>query len=161
MPSPRVIDNRTARRLFLQRQGLGFPPHRKLSDEGLLQLIEHLGFVQVDSIQTVERAHHMILFARNQTYRKTQLARLHERDGLLFENWTHDAAIIPSRFFPYWKRRFLREEARLRARWRNWHGEGFESALDPVLQQFAATRRVLGTDRRGDVAGKSVAGTVN
>src|SRR3546814_5488772 len=103
MPSPRVIDNRTARRLFLQRQGLGFPPHRKLSDEGLLQLIEHLGFVQIDSIQTVERAHHMILFARNQTYRKTQLARLHERDGLLFENWTHDAAIIPSRFFPYWR----------------------------------------------------------
>src|SRR3546814_1148371 len=85
----------------------------------------------------------MILFARNQTYRKTQLARLHERDGLLFENWTHDAAIIPSRFFPYWKRRFVREEARLRARWRNWHGEGFESELDTVLQHVAANGRVL------------------
>ncbi|MGD1875942.1 MAG: hypothetical protein ACFB13_00400 [Kiloniellaceae bacterium] len=69
MNSPRVIDNRTARRLFLQRQGLSFPPHRKLTAAGLLALIEHLGFVQLDSIQTVERAHHMILFARNQTYR--------------------------------------------------------------------------------------------
>src|SRR3546814_13883504 len=127
MPSPRVIDNRTARRLFLQRQGLGFPPHRKLSDEGLLQLIEHHGFVQVDLIQTVERAHHMILFARNQTYRKTQLARLHERDGQLFENWSHDAAIIHSRLFPYWNRRFLREEAPLTARWRKWQGEGDDS----------------------------------
>src|SRR3546814_18004475 len=96
---------------------------RKLSGKGLLQLLEHPGFFQVDSIQTVERAPHMILFARNQTYRKTQLARLHERDGLLFENWTHDAAIPPSRFFPYWKQRFLREEARLRPRWRNWHGQ--------------------------------------
>src|SRR3546814_11428565 len=84
----------------------------------------------------------MILFARNQTYRKKQLARLHERDGLLFENWTHDASIIPSRFFPYWKRRFLREEARLRARWRNWHGEGFESELDTVLRHVAETGRV-------------------
>lgn len=143
MSSPRVIDNRTARRLFLQRQGLSFPPHRKLTDASLLALIEHLGFVQVDSIQTVERAHHMILFARNQTYRHKQLARLHERDGLLFENWTHDASIIPSRFFPYWQRRFAREEARLRARWCNWHGDGFESELDTVLRHVAENGRVL------------------
>src|SRR5690606_23742373 len=92
MAAARIIDNRTARRLLLQRQGLSFPPHRKLSDSDLLALIEHLGFVQVDSIQTVERAHHMILFARNQTYRHQQLKRLHERDGLLFESWTHDAS---------------------------------------------------------------------
>ncbi|HEY9550278.1 MAG TPA: crosslink repair DNA glycosylase YcaQ family protein, partial [Kiloniellaceae bacterium] len=91
-----------------------------------------------------------ILFARNQTYRKTQLARLHERDGLLFENWTHDAAIIPSRFFPYWKRRFVREEARLRERWRAWHGEGFESELDTVLQHVAANGRVLARDLGND-----------
>src|SRR3546814_1736967 len=122
------------------------------SSDLLLALIEHLGFVQVDSIQTVERAHHMILFARNQTYRKKQLARLHERDGLLFENWTHDASIIPSRFFPYWKRRFVREEARLRARWRNWHGEGFESELDTVLRHVAETARVLARDLGNDDA---------
>jgi len=152
MSAPRVIDNRTARRLFLQRQGLSFPPQKKLSDEALLALIEHLGFVQVDSIQTVERAHHMILFARNQTYRHRQLARLHERDGLLFENWTHDASIIPSRFYPYWKRRFVREEARLRARWRAWHGEGFESELDSVLQHVAATGRVLARELGNDDA---------
>lgn len=150
MTAVRVIDNRTARRLFLQRQGLSFPPQKKLSDEGLLALIEHLGFVQVDSIQTVERAHHMILFARNQTYRKKQLARLHERDGLLFENWTHDASIIPSRFFPYWRRRFLREEARLRERWRNWHGESFEAELDGVLQHVAANGRVLARELGND-----------
>ena len=152
MPAPRIIDNRTARRLFLQRQGLSFPPQKKLSDQALLELIEHLGFVQVDSIQTVERAHHMILFARNQTYRHKQLARLHERDGLVFENWTHDAAIIPSRFYPYWKRRFAREEARLRARWRGWHGEGFESELDTVLRHVAENGRVLARELGNDDA---------
>lgn len=150
MAAARIIDNRTARRLLLQRQGLSFPPHRKLSDSDLLALIEHLGFVQVDSIQTVERAHHMILFARNQTYRHQQLKRLHERDGLLFESWTHDASIIPSRFFPYWKRRFAREEARLRARWRNWHGEGFESELDTVLRHIAEKGRVLARELGND-----------
>src|SRR3546814_16602286 len=124
MTATRVIDNRTARRLFLQRQGLSFPPHRKLSDQDLLALIEHLGFVQVDSIQTVERAHHMILFARNQTYRQKHLARLPERAGLLFETWTHDASTLPSRFFPYWKRAFLRESRPLRPRSRYRHGPG-------------------------------------
>src|SRR5512138_218961 len=152
MASTRVIDNRTARRLLLQRQGLSFPPHRKLTDPDLLALIEHLGFVQVDSIQTVERAHHMILFARNQTYRHRQLKRLHERDGLLFENWTHDASMIPSRFYPYWKRRFRREEARLRERWRNWHGDSFESELDTVLRHVAENGRVLARELGNDDA---------
>src|SRR3546814_6515041 len=63
-----------------------------------------------------------------------------------------DLSIIPSRFFPYWKRRFLREEARLRARWRNWHGEGFESELDTVLRHVAETGRVLARDLGNDDA---------
>lgn len=150
MTSGRLIDNRTARRLFLERQGLAFPPHRKLDDAGLLALIEHLGFVQLDSIQTVERAHHMILFARNQTYRHKQLARLHEREAALFENWTHDAAIIPSRFFPYWQRRFAREEARLRERFRKWRGGDFETELESVLQHVAANGRVLARELGND-----------
>ncbi len=150
MTSPRLINNRTARRLFLARQGLAFPPHRKLTDPDLLTLIEHLGFVQVDSIQTVERAHHMILFARNQTYRHKQLSRLIEKDAALFENWTHDASIIPSCFFPFWKLRFAREEARLRERWRKWRGGSFESELDRVLQLVSDNGRVLARELGND-----------
>jgi uncharacterized protein YcaQ len=152
MTSPRVIDNRTARRLFLQRQGLAFPPHRKLTDPDLLALIEHLGFVQVDSIQTVERAHHMILFARNQTYRHKQLSRLIEKDAALFEHWTHDASIIPSRFYPYWKRRFAQEDERLRERWRKWRGGDFESELDNILQHVRDNGRVLARELGNDDA---------
>ncbi len=152
MSQPRVIDNRSARRLFLARQGLAFPPHRKLTDAGLLDLIEHLGYVQLDSIQTVERAHHMILFARNQTYRHKQLTRLHERDATLFENWTHDAAIIPTRFFPHWKLRFAREEARLRERYRNWRSGDFESELESVLRHVTDNGRVLARELGNDDA---------
>ena len=130
------VSNKAARRLFLQRQGLSFPPHRKLSLQGLHGLIVHLGFVQLDSINTVERAHHLILFARNQTYRHKQLRRLHERERLLFENWTHDAAIIPSAFYPYWQHRFERERARLRERWQKWRRDDFVAQLDEVLAQI-------------------------
>ncbi|GAB4392059.1 MAG: winged helix-turn-helix domain-containing protein [Kiloniellaceae bacterium] len=136
--------------MFLERQGLSFPPHRKLDDAGLLSLIEHLGFVQVDSIQTVERAHHMILFARNQTYRHKQLSRLIERDAALFENWTHDASIIPSAFFPQWKLRFAREEQRLRERWRKWRGEAYEAELETILQHVADNGRVMARELGND-----------
>lgn len=124
-----LIENSLARRIFLERQGLCRPPNRQLGRDGLQALVEDLGFVQVDSIQTVERAHQLILFSRNQTYARAHLTDLLERKGALFENWTHDASIIPSAFFPYWKHRFVRREARIRANWTRWRGEDYDSAV--------------------------------
>ena len=83
----------------------------------MLALIGRLGFVQIDSIQYVERAHHMILFARNQTYRKRDLVKLLETDRALFENFTHDASVIPVAFFPWWRRAMADGAERLGQRW--------------------------------------------
>ncbi|KAA3519834.1 winged helix-turn-helix domain-containing protein [Agrobacterium vitis] len=130
------IDNRTARRIFLERQGLSRPPGRALSRQGLLALITDLGFVQVDSIGTVERAHHQILFSRHQTYRREDLTALLEQDRLLFEHWTHDASILPSAFFPYWKHRFRREESLILERWRTWREPGFEAAFEETYRRI-------------------------
>lgn len=130
------IENTQARRIFLDRQGLGLRPTAKLGKAGLLSLIEQIGFVQVDSIRTVERAHHMILFARNQTYRREDLTLLLEKDGALFEHWTHDASIIPANFFPYWKHKFAREQPVLMERWRKWRRGGFEDAFETVLSRI-------------------------
>jgi len=153
--SPFHISNDQARRLFLERQGLSVSPRSKLTDQGLLELIKSLGFVQVDSISTVARAHHMILFTRNQTYRPEQLKRLLEHDRTLFEHWTHDAAIVPVQFYPYWRHRFVREEHRLRERWRTSRREGFEAALDRVLKHVLIGGPVRSRDlktekKRGD-----------
>ena len=78
-----------------------------------------MGYVQLDSIRTVERAHHHILFSRNQTYRQNQLDELYENGKCLTEQWTHDASIIPSKWFPYWKHRFprIRQKYRKSAWW--------------------------------------------
>ncbi|MGD1875941.1 MAG: winged helix-turn-helix domain-containing protein [Kiloniellaceae bacterium] len=78
------------------------------------------------------------------------MARLHEREAALFENWTHDASIIPSRFFPHWKLRFARAQARLSARWRDWHGGAFEAELESVLQHVADNGRVLARELGND-----------
>lgn len=143
-----LVENAVARRFFLASQGLGDDPTRRLSKEALYQLIHSLGFVQIDSIGTVERAHHQILFSRNQTYRREHLSDLIEKDRLLFENWTHDASILPSEFYPYWKRRFAREEARLSERWTKWHGEGFERELGAVLSRVAGGGAVMSRDMK-------------
>ncbi len=140
------LSNRDARRIFLAKQGLSVAPHRALGKDGLLRLIEDIGFVQVDSIATVERAHHQILFSRNQTYRREHLTELLEEDGELFEHWTHDASIIPSRFFVYWKHRFKWEEETLTERWRKWRGDGFDAGCDETYQRIASNGAVMARD---------------
>jgi len=142
-PAPLTISNTLARRIFMERQGLLAPPTPKQSKADLLALIEKLGFVQVDSIATVERAHHMILHTRNQTYRREHLAELIESDRALFENWTHDASIIPVTFYPQWQRRFERDGASLRARWQKWRREGFEEMLEGVVAHIEREGPVL------------------
>ena len=141
-----VLENRIARRIVLERQGLAAPPYRRQSKGALQTTIEQLGFVQIDSINTVERAHHMILFARNQTYNRKNLAHLLERDRALFENWTHDASIIPTSYYPYWIRHFERHKPVLSKRWETYRREGYEKQFDDILNRIAKHGPVLSRD---------------
>ncbi|MGR3714076.1 MAG: DNA glycosylase AlkZ-like family protein [Shimia sp.] len=60
------ISNRDARRLWLANQGLAEAPTGPADP---LATIRQLGFVQLDRIQVLSRAHHHILWSRNQNYR--------------------------------------------------------------------------------------------
>lgn len=133
-----ALTNQEARRLFLHRHGLGGPLKARLTQATLLESIHRLGFVQVDSISTVERAHHMILHARNHGYRPHRLAGLHERDGAVFENWTHDAAYLPTAFYPYWMRVFERRREKLHGRFHRYHGPAFAAKQQEVLAKIAS-----------------------
>ena len=62
--APLRLSNRAVRLLFLERHALADDPSRRLTKSELQSLIERLGFVQVDSINTVARAHDLILFSR-------------------------------------------------------------------------------------------------
>lgn len=141
-----VLANADARRLFLDRHGLGQSPKGSGKDSDLLEVFQQLGFVQLDSINTVERAHHMILHARRQAYRPKNLDRLLVADRTLFEHWTHDASIIPAEFFPYWKMRFERNGKVLFQRWKKDRRDGFETRLEPVLDQIRQSGPVCSAD---------------
>ena len=141
-----VLSNHAARRIFLHRHGLSDTPTGPARGADLLEVIRQLGFVQVDSINTVERAHHMILHARRTSYRPAHLRPLLERDRVLFEHWTHDAAIIPTEFFPHWRLRFDRDEEALKRRWKNWRRDGFEDRFETVLRQVRENGPVSSSD---------------
>jgi len=138
MPALPLIGNGAARRIFLDRHALAEPPTGPAKGADLLALIRRLGFVQVDSINTVERAHHMILWARRQSYRPENLRPLLERDRTLFEHWTHDASVIPTEFLPWWQMRFERDFHRIPERWEGWQGTTFRHKVDDVLAHVRA-----------------------
>ena len=145
-----ILSNRDARHRFMALHGLSEPVHHTLLDAALQAAIERIGFVQVDSINTVARAHHMILHARHRSYRPAQLTRLLEDERSLFEDWTHDAAIIPTRYYPYWQSRFRSAAIRLRKTWRKWRQPGFEAALDAVRERISVSGPLMARDLVGD-----------
>ncbi|QYX57425.1 winged helix DNA-binding domain-containing protein [Roseovarius sp. SCSIO 43702] len=105
MSAPLRIRNRDARRLWLDVNGLAETPTGPLD---VAAIIRRLGFVQIDTIRNVTRAHNHILWSRNQNYREGMLWPLLERDRAVFEHFTHDASLIPMEVLPYWQRQFRR-----------------------------------------------------
>lgn len=72
----------------------------------LAQTLSELGFVQLDSIRVVSRAHHHILWSRDQSYRETDLRPMAFTNRGAFEHFGHDASLFPMDTFPKWTRRF-------------------------------------------------------
>ena len=143
-----LLDNLQARRLFLWLHGLGDYPGLASRADGLPALVEKLGFVQIDSIRTVERAHHHILVSRQNSYRPAWLDDHVDVRRTLFENWTHDASFIPTRFFPYWKSRFRRTRDRMMKQswWRSRIGDDPETVCRTVLNHIRAHGPVMARD---------------
>ncbi len=149
-----VLSNSAARRIFLDRHGLSEAPQGPARGEDLRALIHRLGFVQLDSINTVARAHDLILFSRRSRYRPDDLRRLYERDRALFEHWTHDAAVIPIDFYPHWELRRRRDAERLARRWSKDRRAGFERQFQVVLDQVRAEGPLCSADvGRGEARG--------
>jgi hypothetical protein len=103
-----------------------------------------MGFVQVDTINTVERAHHLILAARLKGYRPELLSRAIEHERVLFEHWTHDASVIPTRWYPHWQYRFDRYRSS------TWHrtqmGPDPERVMTDVLERVRSQGPLTSSD---------------
>ena len=64
--------------------------------------VEHLGYVQIDTINVIERCHHHILWTRIPNYQRADLRQAQSIDKTVFEYWTHALSYVPAkdlRFF--------------------------------------------------------------
>lgn len=138
--APLKITNRAARRLWLTTQGLAHNPTGPVDVPGT---IDALGFVQLDTIQVVARAHHHILWSRNQNYREPMLDRAFSRDRLLFEHFTHDASVLPMTTLPVWRRQFRRKRAQLERS--NWFSAMLDAEGRDAIRQRIADEGPLST----------------
>ena len=59
--------------------------------------VEHLGYVQIDTINVIERCHHHILWTRIPDYRRAHLHQAQSVDKSVFEYWTHALSYVPTR----------------------------------------------------------------
>ena len=105
------IPNAQARHLWLAVNDLAAAP---VGDVDALTAIRRLGFLQIDTIRNVTRAHNHILWSRNRRYREGDLWPL-LKGRKLFEHFTHDASLIPTETLPLWQVQFARLGAKVAA----------------------------------------------
>ena len=84
-----------AQRMVLQAQGLDGGWKLPRSKEGALTAITQLGYVQIDSISVIERAHHHVFWSRNEHYEHNMLNEMLSVDRSVFEYWTHAMSYVP------------------------------------------------------------------
>ena len=89
------ISAQQARLLHLSAQGLRAPPRRRARKDDVLQAIERMRVLQIDTINVVARSPYLVLFSRLGTYRKEWLEEWLAA-GAIFECWAHEASFAPT-----------------------------------------------------------------
>ena len=96
------ISQTDARRLWLRAQRLDEDAPFGTGPAAVASAIQHLGYVQIDTINVIERCHHHILWSRIPKYRQSALETAQSAEKTAFEYWAHALAYIPAsdyRFF--------------------------------------------------------------
>ncbi|WP_315838370.1 winged helix-turn-helix domain-containing protein [Bradyrhizobium prioriisuperbiae] len=100
MPRPlphHPVSKTQARRIWLHAQRLDTSAPFGEGPQATQAAVEHLGYVQIDTINVIERCHHHILFSRIPSYRRADLRQAQSLDKSVFEYWTHALSYVPTR----------------------------------------------------------------
>ena len=90
-----------ARRIWLAAQRLDTPAPFGAGAQAVTDAIAHLGYVQIDTINVIERCHHHILYTRIPDYRRADLREAQSAEKSVFEYWTHALSYVPSADFRF------------------------------------------------------------
>ncbi len=132
MKKPIALSIKDARRIWLQATRLDARTPFGEGPAATQAAIEHLGYVQIDTINVIERAHHHILFSRIPNYRRTDLAQAQSTDKSVFEYWTHALAYVPVRDLPF----YLADMRQHRSAPMRWYADADPNELKRLLRQI-------------------------
>jgi uncharacterized protein YcaQ len=90
-----------ARQIWLRAQRLDASAPFGEGPQATAAAVEHLGYVQIDTINVIERCHHHILWSRIPAYRRADLRRAQSVDKSIFEYWTHALSYVPAKDFRF------------------------------------------------------------
>jgi len=130
-----------ARKIVLHSQKL--PPINQKGNAlaATFTAIENLGYIQIDTISAIQRAHHHTLWNRNPKYKNSHIDQL-LKDKKIFEYWSHAAAYLPMKDFRF---SLIRKHALLSGKDNHWFVRD-EKLMNYVLHRIANEGPLLTRD---------------
>lgn len=145
--SPFQLSCPAARKIWMSAQGLHQKDFFGQGPNAAQKAIEQLGYVQIDTINVIERSHHHILFSRVSDYKKSFLHQLQSVDKSVFEYWTHALSYIPTKDYSY----FISRMKRVQKQPGTWLGEVLPNEMKKVVAMMKKTGPVSIRDIVDDV----------
>ena len=101
-------------------------------------MAERLGYVQIDTIAVVQRAHEHVLWSRQPDYHPQMLHQLQAVDRRVFEYWTHAASYIPMADYRFYlpRMRHFADGERMQS-WRRDNGKLERRVLKRIREEGA------------------------
>ncbi|CAA6692296.1 MULTISPECIES: winged helix-turn-helix domain-containing protein [unclassified Lentimonas] len=139
MPEPLSIQQ--AQKLVLHAQRVLATNQAGRAIGATLSAIEHLGYIQIDTISVIQRAHHHTLWNRNARYQASQLDQLLAGKHV-FEYWSHAAAYLPFRDYRF---SLPRKHAFKSGKQSHWYDRD-ETMIQWVLDRITAEGPLMARD---------------
>ena len=127
-----VISQTRARHLWIAAQELENAAPFGDGPEATRAAIAHLGYVQIDTINVIERCHHHILWSRIPNYRRVDLTQVQSGDKSVFEYWTHALSYVPTADLAY----FIPAMKQYRATPSRWFGSVTPDEVKTMLKRL-------------------------
>ncbi|HLU87305.1 MAG TPA: crosslink repair DNA glycosylase YcaQ family protein [Taishania sp.] len=141
----KILTLQQLQRITLESQGLLQTLPFGKGKKAVLNALEHLGYLQIDTLSIVERAHHHTLWTRVPDYKTEYLDEL-VKERKVFEYWFHAASYLPMKDFRYVLPQMLDVK----------RNESFHYNADPKVMQYVIdTIRAEGPKKARDFESKS------
>ena len=129
------ISNIQAKKLIVRAQLLDdnslLPPGK----DGILAVVKKLGYIQIDTIAVIKRAHHHTLWSRCSDYQEEMLHDLQVRDRQVFEFWGHAMSYLPMSDYRYALPR-MHNFKNPGSPWAKYQLQKCQHLLEPVLKRI-------------------------